>query len=115
MSLTIFRTETTEFTAPLALDGAPLDLGAVSALELEVKARPGDDDPALVHLDLSSGIVPLPPDINGLVVAAVSFTPARWEDVPAGVYYFDLKAIVDGQPKLVIKPMRLYLKDGVNQ
>lgn len=97
------------------LSNAPVDLTTVSNIEWQVKARPGDPDPALLALSLSEGGIILRPQTGptrGKCVVALS--SAQTAALPAGRLYFDLKLFRGSDVKIVYPPTIITLRDAVN-
>ncbi len=86
--------------------------GGITALEWELKARPGAADPALVHKDLLGDIVWVDQTVSSY---QINFNPADLASVPAGNYWHDVMALyTDGTRLYVFKPSVVQVRDVVN-
>ena len=93
--------------------GARVDLRTLSALECQVKAKPGAADPPTIATALGAGIDLLDQDLPATRgQALITFTGAA-TDQPAGLYALDVVG-VDGRRTHLISPRDFTIADVVN-
>lgn len=90
----------------------PVDLTGAT-IEFEIKAKAGDDDPALVHKEIGDGIELLTQSGDTLGQGDFVIDP---EDTAAldGMYMYDLVVVSGGERRYVIKPSECYIHPVVN-
>jgi hypothetical protein len=117
-----YRGETISYVLTVQSDGAGVDLSSATAIELQLKAEPGDADPPLVALSMATGeIVPRTQtgDDVGKADITVPYDTLMDDATPAGTYWIDVVVLFPASPQNIrrvpIKPRRVRLKDLVNQ
>lgn len=89
--------------------------GGVTALEYQVKVRPGAADPPAISKAIASGITILTQSGTTLGQFTVALVPADFSTVPAGQYYYDVVLIFSDTTRMyVVKPSLVLIKDVVN-
>lgn len=114
---TWYRGETIQKLLTVATDGELRDLTS-AGLELEVKALPGNADPALISLAIGSGIELRSQSGATLGQADITITSAQVDGLAPGVYWYDVVAILPGTPairKYVVPPTKVIVAAVVNR
>ena len=121
------QTKTFKLTFTKKSDGERLNLdtelaAGTDAIELQVKVLEGDADPALIAMDLASGIVKRTQAGDDLGVADATIpssatTGGSWPAAPAnvGIFRYDVKIILlSGAVDYSVIPSDLVVKAVVN-
>jgi len=89
--------------------------GGCNLLEFEVKTRPGVADPGILHKAIGSGVTILTQSGVTLGQFTITFNPADFTAVVAGIYWMDIVAgFTDGTRYYVYAPTQMRIKDVVN-
>lgn len=112
--ITVYRGDDAAYLLTVTDDaGARVDLRTCSAIECQVKVKPGAADPPAIGKSLGSGIDLLDQDLpTTRGQALIAFTGADTNQAP-GLYSLDV-VVVDGRRAHVIAPRDYTIADVVN-